>query len=153
MNHNSGINGLKDLLVGIIYISIGSAAFILSHAYTIGSLTHMGPGYFPAMVGVILSILGAISIINGWRRKTPDPIEKHHIAPLFLILAGTLSFSLLIERAGLIVAIAALILFACYRRLISNPIEVLATLLVLAGFSVFIFVYCFGMPIPVFWWQ
>jgi hypothetical protein len=147
------INGPKDLLVGLIYIVVGSVAFVLSHFYDMGTLLQMGPGYFPALVGVIMVGLGVLSIFIGLRRKTPDPITKVNVEPLLLVLAGALSFSYLIERAGLFVAVAALLFFACLRRLLSNPIEVIATYAVLAIFSAGVFIYGFGLPIPMFWWQ
>lgn len=146
-------SGLKDLLVGAIYILVGAAAFVLSHSYRIGTLFQMGPGFYPALVSVILLGLGVLSVFNGLRQKAPDPITKVGIEPLILIIVGVLSFAFLIERVGLVVAVAALIFFACFRRLLTNPIEVLATYVVLATFSVLVFIYGFGLPVQPFWWH
>jgi hypothetical protein len=147
------IKGLKDLLVGLIYITVGSASFALAHSYSMGTSLHMGPGYFPALVGGILVALGIGSICIGLRKKEPDPIIKLKIEPLLLILAGVLTFSFLIDRAGLVVAIAAMVFFACFRRLLSNPLEVIATYVVLTIFSALVFIYGFGMSIPLVWWH
>ena len=146
------IKGLKDLLAGLIFILIGAGAFYLAHDYEIGTPLNMGPGFFPALVGVILMVLGACSIFVGFRREKADPIVKLNIEPLLLISAGGLSFSFLVDRAGLVAAIAALLFFGCFRRLLTNPIEVILTYAVLTVFSVAVFVYGFGMAMPVFWW-
>ena len=153
MTVNAWVNGPKDLLVGLLYMVVGAGAFALSHMYDMGTPLQMGPGYFPALVGVVLFGLGVLSIFIAFGRKEPDPIVQLSIEPLALVVAGGLSFSFLIERAGLVVAIAALLFFACFRRLLTNPIEVVLTFAVLAVFSALVFVYGFGMPIPLFWWQ
>lgn len=143
----------KDLLAGLIFIVIGIAAFAMSQSYRIGTLLDMGPGYFPALIGAILVVLGGGSLLAGLRNPAPDPIARLDIEPLFLVLAGALSFAFLIERAGLLVAIAALMFFACFRRLLSNPVEVILTYAILAGFSALVFVRALGLPIAVFWWK
>ena len=145
------IKGLKDLLAGLIFMVIGVAAFFLAHDYDIGTPLNMGPGFFPALVGVLLVGLGLATVVVGLRRDKPDPFPKLSIEPLLLISAGGLSFSFLVDRAGLVVAIAALLFFGCFRRLLSNPIEVLVTYAVLTCFSVAVFIYGFGMAMPVFW--
>jgi hypothetical protein len=147
------INGAKDVLAGVIFIAIGVAVFFLAQQYEIGTATRMGPGYFPALLGIVLAGLGATTFIRGIRAAAPDPIPVHRLEPLVLIFAGILAFSLLIGRAGLVVAAAVLIALACFRRLLSNPAEVLLTYLVLVSFAAGVFIYWFGMPIPVFWWD
>lgn len=153
MRRLNQINGLKSFYVGLIYVAIGSVAFFWAHKYEIGSATRMGPGYFPALLGIILVGLGSLSIINGYRATSPDPIPKHKLEPFFLILASIISFALLIERTGLIVAIFVSVFLVCFRRALTNPIEVFLTFAALAAFSGLVFVYLFGMAIPLFWWS
>jgi hypothetical protein len=146
-------NAPKGILAGLIYIAVGATAFITSHNYTIGTLLDMGPGFFPAMIGIILVGLGIGSVVVSLRKTSADPIVKLNIEPLLLILAGTVSFALLIVPAGLFVASAALIFLACFRRLLTNPVEVFLTYAALAGFSAVVFVHVLHLPIPLFWWE
>ena len=44
----------RDLYAGGLVFLIGSGAAIIGSKYTIGSLTKMGPGFFPAALGVVL---------------------------------------------------------------------------------------------------
>lgn len=145
--------GVKSLYVGLIYIVVGVVAFFWSRTYEIGTAFRMGPGYFPAMLGLILLGLGVISVVNGYRAQTPDPITKHRLEPFFLILASIVSFALLIERTGLIVAIFVSVLLCCARRAVTHPLEVFLTFVALAGFSALVFVHLFGMHLPLFWWN
>ena len=147
------VNGPKDLLAGLIFIVFGLATFWKSHDYEVGSALEMGPGYFPAAMGVVLTILGIAAIARGLTLKVADPITPHKLEPLLLIFGGIIAFSLLIETTGLLIAAAVLIALACYRRLRSNPLEVLAIYVGLTGFSAFLFVYLFEMQLPLFWWR
>ncbi len=147
------VNGPKDLLAGLIFIVFGLATFWKSHDYEVGSALEMGPGYFPAAMGVVLTILGIAAIARGLTLKVADPITPHKLEPLLLIFGGIIAFSLLIETTGLLIAAAVLIAMACYRRLRSNPLEVLAIYVGLTGFSAFLFVYLFEMQLPLFWWR
>jgi hypothetical protein len=113
----------------------------------------MGPGFFPSVVGAILVLLGIGSVIVGLRHKSPDPIATMKLEPLVLIVAGALGFALVIERAGLVVAIAVLVFLACFRRLLSKPLEVLFVFVILSTFSVLVFIHGLGMQMNAFWWQ
>jgi putative tricarboxylic transport membrane protein len=113
----------------------------------------MGPGYFPALCGIAMALLGAGAIVKGLSAKIPNPLSMGNVEPLFLILASIISFGLLVERAGLVVATFVCIFFACLRRVFTNPIEVLLIFIVLTTFNVVVFVYALGIVIPVFWWD
>ncbi len=147
------VNAPKDILAGLIFIAFGVGTFILAHDYEIGTAVEMGPGYFPAAIGLVLAVIGIAAIVRGISRKIPDPITPHRIEPLFLVFAGILAFSFFIERTGLFVAAAALIGIACFRRLLVRPLEVLIIYLVLTGFSALVFVKWFDMQLPLFWWH
>ena len=147
------LNAPKDIFAGLIFIAFGAGTFVLAHDYDIGTAVQMGPGYFPAAIGLVLAGVGVAAIVRGIGRRTPDPITPHRIEPLLLIFAGIVAFSLLIERMGLVVASAALIGLACFRRLLSNPLEVLAIYVALTGFSALVFVKGFDMQLPLFWWR
>ena len=85
--------------------------------------------------------------------KQPDPLAEHKITPLILMTASVVSFGLLIERAGLVVATFVCLFFACFRRLRTNPLEVLLLFAGVTIFNVVVFVDLIGMQIPVFWWN
>ena len=51
----------RDLYAGGLVFLIGSGAAIIGSKYTIGSLTKMGPGFFPAALGVVLAIMGVLA--------------------------------------------------------------------------------------------
>lgn len=146
------LNRPKDLYAGAIFIAIGAIAFAGAQQYEIGTASQMGPGYLPAAVGIILVALGALGVLNGIRIAIPDPIESRALEPFILVVLSVVAFALLIDPAGLILAMLALVLIACFRRAISHPLEVLLTYIGLTSFSVALFSYGLNMQMPL-WWQ
>ena len=149
----SRVNAPKDILAGVIFIVFGLATFFKARDYQIGSALDMGPGYFPAAVGLLLAFLGCAGILRGLLQKTADPITPHRLGPLVLIFVGIMVFSFLIETAGLVIASAALIAITCAQRIREHPVEVLATYVLLTAFVAFVFIYLFEMQLRLFWWQ
>jgi len=150
---NTTIKAPKDLIAGLIFIVIGAVLFFASQKYDIGSARRMGPGYFPALLGLLLLGLGLAAVVKGLRAKTSDPLPHHQLAPLLMMFLSIVSFSFFIERAGLVIASAFCIVFACYRRLLTKPIEVFFIFLGLTVFNGVVFIRIFEMPIHVFWWN
>jgi hypothetical protein len=50
----------KDFWSGLIFIVVGIAALIIGRDYSLGTSTRMGPGYFPVLLGGLLTLFGAI---------------------------------------------------------------------------------------------
>jgi hypothetical protein len=131
---------------GLIFLAIGAFGMIYGSRYRMGSATHMGPGYFPFVVSAIVALLGLTSAVNSLRAAhAPRPVAWH-VIPLLCILAGIVAFGLLVEHAGLVLAIAAVVVLGCYQRLMSRPWEVLVIGIVLIGMSVGLFIHGLGMP-------
>ncbi len=146
------INDRREFSSGLFFIFIGAAAAVLATRYQIGTALQMGPGFFPLGIALIMVALGAGSIVQSMLAKPAQPGESASIVPLMLIFAGMLAFGFLIERAGLVVAIGALLFFACLPRVLEKPLEVLGIYIVLATVASFLFVYIFGLPITVLPW-
>ena len=68
------VNAPKDIFAGLIFIAFGVATVVLAREYAIGTAVQMGPGYFPAAIGLVLAVIGIAAIARGISRKTPDPM-------------------------------------------------------------------------------
>jgi hypothetical protein len=64
----------KDFWTGLIYLFFGSSALIIARNYSLGTATKMGPSYFPSILGILLIIIGFISLIRSFL-KTGTPIK------------------------------------------------------------------------------
>src|ERR1700761_6888655 len=55
----------RDTLAGVLMMLLGIGAAAAGLHYRIGSLSRMGPGFFPASVGVLLAVTGAAIVVFG----------------------------------------------------------------------------------------
>jgi hypothetical protein len=103
------VAGPKDVGAGLIYIAFGGAMFWAALSYRLGTAGRMGPGYFPRVLALILVGIGVISLIRGCIVRG-SPVGELAWKPLAMISLSSALFGLLLERAGLVVALAALVL-------------------------------------------
>ena len=102
---------IKDLAGGVLLAAIGLFVALYTAAqYDIGSLRRMGPGFFPALLGGVLAVLGLIIALPAWKRTGP-PVQiawKDTAA----VLAAILVFATGLERVGLVPITVATVLIA-----------------------------------------
>src|ERR1700743_1802951 len=70
----------RDYYGGGLLILLGLYAVVPGVHYDVGSLVEMGPGFFPASLGTLLLVLGAI-IALGARARTPSSNEAAALPP------------------------------------------------------------------------
>jgi hypothetical protein len=141
------IMNAKQFVSGLIFFAIGLAIMVEGRHYDIGTATQMGPGYFPMLLGGILTILGATAMVTGIRSTVAVPIGPWPVVPLFFVSLAVAAFALLINSWGLLAAVFALIALSCYGRLRRNPLEALVIFATLSGVTYGIFVYVLQLPI------
>lgn len=135
----------RQFCAGAIFLLIGLFGVYAASDYQLGSATHMGPGYFPTCLSILLALLGVVAMVQALRRERVR-LPSWEWRDLAFMTLGVVLFGLLIDRAGLLAASAGLILPACYARLRRHPIEAAVLWFVLTGFAGAIFIDAFGMP-------
>ena len=143
---------LKDILAGAVLIALGlpGAAYALA-TLPLGTLRRMGPGMFPAALGLILALFGLAILIPALLREGP-PMRRVDYRSLFYIMASVLAFALLVDPFGLFPAIAALAVIASRA---DSKLPIPGTLILASGLaliSVLLFEVGLGMPIEAFKW-
>ena len=139
------IKSQKDFWAGLMFIAFGVLAVVVSHDYAMGTATSMGPGYFPTYLGAILIVIGAISTGRGYR-TTGEDIGRWGWRPLLWLSAAFAAFGLLIEEAGFVLALLALIVASSLAGRDTRPIELAVLIVVLIAGSVGLFIY--GLELP-----
>jgi hypothetical protein len=135
-----------DLLTGLLFLALGGAAMIYGSRYPLGTAARMGPGYYPLLASSGLILLGLVLVARSFL-KAAGEVGPVNLRPLILILAGTLAFGLLIDRAGLIVAGLVLVFAARLADRDFRPLEVTILAVCLVAFTLAIFRYGLGMPL------
>jgi hypothetical protein len=126
---------------------LGAAALVIGADYRPGTALSMGPGYFPRIVGIGLAGLGALVVLTSLRMRGPG-LERWHLRPLVLVLGAVLAFGWLLERFGLLAAVAVLAIVSALAQDDRRPWEVPVLVLALAFIAWLVFVRGLDLPIP-----
>jgi len=140
----------QDLGAGAVFVLIGLAGLYFGRELAFGTAARMGPGYFPILLSVLILAIGIIVAIRGLTTEGP-PIEPVQLRPIAMIIAAILIFGVLIDVVGLALTALLLTVFAAYAR---REVKLTETILLGAGLAVFtvaVFVYLLGQPLPAWW--
>ena len=139
----------KDVWSGAMMIVIGAGAIIVARDFDFGTALRMGPGYFPSVLGGILIAFGLYLVASGMRSEDKIAggwsLRALVVLPLSLVL-----FGLLMEYAGFVPAMLALIVGSAMAGNDFRLIEVLALAVGITIFAVALFIWALGMPYPLF---
>jgi putative tricarboxylic transport membrane protein len=141
------IRSPKDFWAGLIFIAIGGGFVLLAQQYRLGDMHRMGPAMFPTLVGVLLAALGLIIAMRAFALDGA-PVPRFEARPIGVSLLAIVLFGVALQWFGLVAAVAALVLVgACAARNV-RPLESLALAAVMVAFSVGVFVWLLGLPLP-----
>jgi hypothetical protein len=144
----------RDFYAGGLTVLLGAGVTLDSLTYTLGTLTHMGPGMFPLMLGITLTFIGVL--ILGAAMATPLG-DDERIMPKNkewrgwgCILAGPILFIILGEFFGLVPAT-----FSCvFVSALGDRTATLKGSAILAAgvtfFGTLLFTYVLKIPFPMF---
>ena len=131
----------------MLYIFFGSVAVIVARGYPMGTALRMGPAYFPSILGGLLILIGAISVIRSFIAEGA-PIGAFALRKGGLVIASVLLFGATVRGAGLAIALPALVLISAAA---SDRFRWWPTLMLAAGLGVFcvlVFLNGLGVPLP-----
>ena len=137
----------KDFWAGVMFIVIGGAAMLISRNYRFGSALRMGPGFFPTVLGGILIGFGICVMAVGLHNK--QKIEENvAFRALILLPLSLIFFGVLMNLAGFIPAVFALVFMSAASGREFKLTEVLMLTVLLAVTSVALFIWGLGLPYP-----
>ena len=100
----------QDLWSGVMFVVLGVLFMVLSRQYQMGTAAKMGPGYFPTVLGGILTVLGLMIVASAFSKSNPEAqLAKVGWRELFLLLLGVALFAVLLPKLGMVVSIWILI--------------------------------------------
>jgi hypothetical protein len=140
----------KQLLSGLFFILLGGGAASLSLRHSLGTMTRMGPGYFPLLIGSLLALIGVVVTIRSLLPAAENtPMERIAVRPLAILAAAVVAFALLLRPYGLVAAITALTAIGWTadrdRRLRELPVMIV----VLCGIAYGVFVYALNINLRI----
>jgi len=147
----------RDFYAGGLVIFFGLVMALKGPGYRLGTLMHMGPGFLPTALGIILIGLGIA--IAGTAVTVPEG-EDEDLLPAnpewfgwACILAGPLCFILFGSYFGLIPAIFTCVLVAAWGDRTATLKSSLVLAAVVTAFGVGLFSYLLQVPMPLLTWR
>ena len=137
----------KDFWAGMMLVVIGAAAMFVSREYRFGSALRMGPGFFPAILSGILIAFGVCIMAVGLR-SGEEIKENVSIRALVLLTLSFVLFGILMDKAGFIPALIALVFVSASAGKEFRFVEVLLLTAVLVVGAVALFIWGLGLPYP-----
>jgi hypothetical protein len=142
------ISAPKDFWSGVMFVAFAAVALLAARGYSLGSAGHMGPGYFPLLLGCVLGFIGIILVarslvIDG------EKVGRLSVVPLAVVALAVCLFGASIEALGLIVALIMATVVSAAASRETRWLEAGLLALAMAGFALIVFVYGLRLPLPV----
>lgn len=137
-------------------IVLGLGAIAQASTYTLGSLARMGPGLFPAILGVLLVLLGLVIARMAYSPMITEEDAEEVPPPEWrgwgCIIGGLLTFILLGKYGGLVPATFALVFISAMgdRQHTPRSAALLAVGVTILGVAVFS--WALQLQFPLFRW-
>jgi putative tricarboxylic transport membrane protein len=143
------VRSTKDFWSGVIYVFFGTTAILMAREYGMGTAVRMGAAYFPTILGALLLLIGAISVVRGFL-VPGTPIGAFAFKGLLAVIGGTVLFGLIVRDAGLAIALPLLTIVSAFGSMRFRWLPTLAMAAGLTLFCIFVFVKGLGIPLPIF---
>ncbi len=151
----------RDYYAGALMVLVGVGAAVQGFQYNVGTLTHMGAGFFPVALGVILAFLGVL--IAGLAKRPQLRPTLHEGGPLepssgpewrgwFCILFSIVAFIVLGQYGGLLPATFAVVFISAMGDRDNTWVSALVLASAISLSCVVIFWWALQVQFPLFTW-
>jgi hypothetical protein len=138
----------QDLAAGLFLVLVAMLAYTFAADLPMGRLVRMGPGYVPVALSCLL---GALGLLIAGRAFTIDGprLEPWAWRPVLALTIALVVFALLLETAGLVVAIIVTTVVSAFAAPGVRVLQVLVLGVLLAILSTLLFAWLLGLPLIV----
>jgi hypothetical protein len=151
------LTGKRDFYAGGLMVLLGLGIALKGASYRAGSLMHMGPGFLPTALGVLLVMLGIAIAIAA---MSPSIGEDERILPehpqwwgWFCILMSPVLFIFFGRYFGMIPGTFACVFIAALGDKTATWKGTIILATVITVFGVALFSYFLQVPMPILtWW-
>ena len=142
------ITSPRNFWAGLMFLAFGLffAVWAVTN-YQMGTAVRMGPAYFPAVLGGLLTFLGLVVLAMSVVVQGPR-VDRFHVRPLLLILAANIAYGYTMKPLGLVLATGVLVFISAFGGHEFKWKEVTLLYAFLIIFSVLVFVKGLTLPFP-----
>lgn len=149
----------KDYYGGALMVLIGLGAIYGGSGYHIGTLSHMGPGFFPAALGGLLALTGVLIAVSARSGESTPPApgdgHAHGLPDLrgsVCIILGILAFLLLGEYGGLLPATFAIVFISALGDRKNTIKQAILLSIAMSAIAVVVFWWALQLQLQLFRW-
>ena len=141
----------RRALSGGVLLAVGLLMLVIAWSYPVGTLTQMGPGFIPRVVGVLICALSVAMIVVDIRAPQIDRDGGTHWRGLIFVSAAITIFAVLVDVAGLVPSMFLAVFVSMFADDQARfPTALIYTCVAtLAGWLLFL--VALELPIPAFW--
>jgi putative tricarboxylic transport membrane protein len=144
----------KDHIGGALVALLGIATIWGGQRYNVGSLSHMGPGFFPVALGCILLLCGGAIAVTA--ALPHDPKDDENLPPewrgWFCIVASLVAFAVIGHYGGLVPATFAIVFISALGDRKNSLLNALILAAVILAMCLLVFVWGLQITFPLFVW-
>jgi hypothetical protein len=144
----------RDYYGGTLMLAIGLGAVLQGRTYSIGTLSRMGPGFFPVALGVILALVGLAIAISA---RFAEREEEGKVLPpewrgWICISLSIVAFVVLGKYGGLLPATFAIVFISALADRQNTLFSATILALAICVISIVVFWWALQMQFPLFGW-
>jgi hypothetical protein len=145
------IGSQRDFFAGLFLTLVGAAFAIGATRYSFGVAAKPGPGYFPFGLGIILTVLGLVVLVNSFIRRVDggDPVGAIPWRPLICIVGALVFFGFALPRVGFLISFPLMIVMTAYGGNEFRWKDAALNAIVLTAFSYLVFITGLKLTIPI----
>jgi hypothetical protein len=144
----------RDYYGGALIVLLGALVAYQASRYNIGTLSRMGPGLYPAMLGVALMMTGAsIAFTASAREQSEESADRvTQWRGWICITSGIVAFVIAGTYAGLLPATLLLVFISALGDRKNTLKSAIVLSLIMAAVSVSVFWWALGLQLPLLTW-
>ena len=150
----------RDFYAGGLMLLLGLGVALKGSTYRAGTLMHMGPGFLPTALGIILVLLGLTIALGSLAPAEPGHAEDQSILPAepqwwawFCILMSPICFIFFGRYFGMAPGTFACVFIAALGDKAKTLVGTIILSTVVTVFGVGLFSYFLQVPMPIFTWR
>ena len=131
--------------IAAMLAAIGVAGLVIALDYDFGTLRQMGPGFFPVVLSILLTLLAVSEMIGALMKPEVQSIDWR---PMAAILAAVLGFGICMRYFGMIPAFFVVIGASALSERSYGLLPALLLAALTCAFAWLLFSRLLGMPLP-----
>lgn len=137
----------RGFWAGVLFLCCGLFFMVFAQRYPIGTAADMGAGYFPAVVGGLLALLGIVRMTLASLRPE-GAVSGLEWRPLVFVIGSVLFFGFAVRTLGIVLATAIVVGLTSLAAKGARPGEVALLALGMVVVAAIGFVYGLGVALP-----